>query len=51
MANVKRTGNCKRLNGMGESEGIIGIRGRRTISPSNLPFKIAASIAHNFLYD
>ena len=43
MANAKRIGNCRRLNGMGESEGIIGIRGRRTTSPSNLPFKIIAS--------
>lgn len=33
IANAKRIGNCRRLNGMGESEGIIGIRGRRTTSP------------------
>jgi len=42
MENAKQIGNCRRLNGMGESEGIIGIRGRRTTSPSNLLFKTAA---------
>ncbi|GFU05862.1 transposable element Tcb1 transposase [Trichonephila clavipes] len=28
IANVKRIGSCKRLNGISESEGIIGIRGK-----------------------
>ncbi|GFS81356.1 hypothetical protein TNCV_1225391 [Trichonephila clavipes] len=31
--NAERIGNCKRLNDIGESEGIIGIRGRSTTSP------------------
>ncbi|GFV93973.1 hypothetical protein TNCV_3573261 [Trichonephila clavipes] len=33
ITNAKRIGNCKRLNGIGESEGIIGIRGTSTTSP------------------
>ncbi|GFY24031.1 integrase catalytic domain-containing protein [Trichonephila clavipes] len=33
IANAKRIGNGKRLNGIGETEGIIGIRGRSTTSP------------------
>ena len=32
IANAKRIGNWKSLNGIGESEGIIGIRGRSTSS-------------------
>ena len=39
-ANAKRFGNCKRLNGIGESKGFIGIRGRSTTSPWNFPLKI-----------
>ena len=30
IANAKRIGNCKRLNGIGESEGFIGFLGRST---------------------
>ncbi|GFT51337.1 hypothetical protein TNCV_4954731 [Trichonephila clavipes] len=33
LSNAKRIGNCKRLNGIGESEGIIAIRNRSTTSP------------------
>ncbi|GFW26891.1 uncharacterized protein TNCV_1377341 [Trichonephila clavipes] len=33
IANAKRIGSCKRLNGISESEGIIGIRDRNTTLP------------------
>ena len=39
-----RTGNCRRLNGIIVSEGIRGIRGRKTCSPSYCPTAIVASI-------
>jgi hypothetical protein len=47
MSNDKRIRNFRLLNGMGESEEIIRIRDRRTISPSNFPFKILASKTFN----
>jgi len=39
IANAKQIKKCKRINGMGESEGIICNRGRRTSSFRNLSFK------------
>ncbi|CAD7003005.1 unnamed protein product [Ceratitis capitata] len=42
---AKQMGNCSLVNGMGESVGIIGIRGNKTVSPLNFPTKIVALLA------
>ena len=44
-------GNCNRLNSIGMSVGIIGMRRMRTSSPLDLPFRIVASmrLGINFL--
>lgn len=40
IANAKRIGNYRRLNGIGESEGIIGILDKKTTSPWNVRWRV-----------
>lgn len=51
IANANLIGNWTRLNSIGISVGIIGIRGSNTSSPRNFPFKMLASTTFfiNFL--
>jgi hypothetical protein len=51
IANANLIGNLRRLNCIGTSVGIIGIRGHNIFSPRNLPFQMMASITFfiNFL--
>jgi hypothetical protein len=44
IADVRRAGNCSRLNSNGISVGIIGIPGRNTSSPFVQPVRMVASI-------
>jgi hypothetical protein len=44
IANANLIGNLRRINYIGTSVGIIGIRGNNIFSPRNLPFKMMASI-------